>query len=74
MRRTGILATALLALLLAAATAPAQARDLLPNGPGVGAPIPHDLSSVDQNGQPTDFRRLKGGRGMVLLFTRSLDW
>ena len=51
--------------MLLLAMPPAAAHDLL---------IPHDLSAVDQDGAPTDFARLKAGRGMVLLFTRSLDW
>tara|TARA_R110002167_G_scaffold116313_1_gene291359 strand:- start:446 stop:670 length:225 start_codon:yes stop_codon:yes gene_type:complete len=60
--------------MLLLAMPPAAAHDLLPRGPQVGVAIPHDLSAVDQDGAPTDFARLKAGRGMVLLFTRSLDW
>lgn len=59
---------------LPGAVAADTGRDLLPNGPAVGQAIPHDLSAIDQNGTPTDFSELKGGRGLVLLFTRSLDW
>lgn len=69
--------TALFLLLLALSPGVGAAEathDRLTRGPGVGQAIPHDLSAVDQSGAPTDFRRLKGGRGMVLLFTRSLDW
>ena len=43
-------------------------------GPQVGAKIPHDLSTVDQNGQHQDFKALARERGLLILFSRSVDW
>ena len=40
----------------------------------IGQPIPHPLNLNDQTGTPQTFKTLKGGRGVILLFTRSLDW
>ncbi len=43
-------------------------------GPAVGAVIPHDLEAMDADGAARDFDGLKGEKGMVLVFIRSLDW
>lgn len=43
-------------------------------GPSIGATIPHTLKASDQNGKPQDFAALKGNRGLILLFSRSLGW
>lgn len=69
-----VLPAIMLTVFLASASTAVAARDLLANGPQVGDPIPHDLSARDHNGQSTDFGRLKGARGVVLLFSRSFDW
>lgn len=69
-------------ILLAAAfvSAPVQAAtdtakyDTLKAGPAVGAKIPHDLKSVDHQNQHQDFKSLAHSRGLVILFSRSLDW
>lgn len=60
----------LLALVLAAPfqAAPAAA------GADIGAAIPHTLAAADQHGKARDFRSLTFGRGLVILFSRSLDW
>jgi cytochrome oxidase Cu insertion factor (SCO1/SenC/PrrC family) len=64
---------ALLAVLTLLA-APASAQDRLERGPKVGAAIPHSLAATDQYGKARDFASLAGRRGLILLFTRSLDW
>jgi hypothetical protein len=43
-------------------------------GAAVGQTIPHDMNLSDQTGTPRTFKTLTGGRGAILLFTRSLDW
>lgn len=63
------------ALLVAAAPAFAAGNlDTLDAGPPVGAKIPHDLSTVDQDGRHRDFKGLARERGLIVLFTRSVDW
>lgn len=60
---------------LAAAEAAAAGRlDSLDMGPKVGATIPDSLKVRDQNDQYRDFRSLARKRGLILLFSRSLDW
>ncbi len=54
--------------------APSQAADTLDQGLRVGQTIPQPFTAVDQNGAPRDFPSLGGKRGLILLFTRSLDW
>lgn len=65
-----VAASFLLALVLAAPLPAAHAAA----GAGVGAAIPHTLAAVDQDGGARDFRSLTFGRGLVILFSRSLDW
>ena len=48
--------------------------DTLKAGPAVGAKIPHDLKTVDHQNQYQDFKSLAHSRGLVILFSRSLDW
>jgi hypothetical protein len=40
----------------------------------VGAKISHDLKTVDHQNQHQDFKSLAHSRGLVILFSRSLDW
>lgn len=56
------------------AASPSAQYDTLKAGPPVGAKIPHDLKTVDQNNQHQDFKALAHSRGLVVLFTRSVDW
>ena len=56
--------TLLLALTI---TAPAIAAN-------IGEPIPHTLSVMDQHGEPQSFDALKGEKGAVIVFVRSVDW
>lgn len=72
----GLRAAALAAALAAAPGAGLQANPHDPHGfgPAVGAPIPHDLSAKDQNGQERNFKSLARRRGLVILFAKSLDW
>ena len=63
------------ALVLAAAPAGAAERDdTLARGPAVGRTIPHSLASRDQDSQYQDFKSLARRRGLILMFSRSLDW
>jgi hypothetical protein len=65
------------ATLSLSAPVPAQAAsqyDTLKAGPAVGAKIPHDLKTVDHQNQHQDFKSLAHARGLVILFSRSLDW
>ena len=72
-----VLQVATVALLLWPVT-PAQAagslRDKLALGPKVGAVIPQPLAANDQHGEAQDFASLRGPRGLILLFARSLSW
>jgi hypothetical protein len=45
----------------------------LKTGPEVGQKIP-EFSAVDQTGRVRDFDSLKGRKGLVLFFNRSVDW
>lgn len=59
---------------LMAFAAPARAMDTLPQGLRVGDTIPQPFMATDQDGVARDFPSLGGKRGLILLFTRSLDW
>ena len=52
----------------------ANAVDELRQGPKVGMAIPHSLKAPDQNKQERDFKSLARKRGLIILFSRSLDW
>jgi len=54
--------------------AAAGGLDKLEHGPKVGETIPHRLNATDQRGQTVDFSSVAGKKGLILLFTRSLDW
>lgn len=56
------------------AAALAGEYDKLDRGPLVGEPIPHRLAATDQTGAARTFESLKGERGLILVFSRSLDW
>jgi hypothetical protein len=45
----------------------------LKTGPEVGQKIPA-FSAVDQTGKIRNFDSLKGPKGLVLFFNRSVDW
>ena len=49
-------------------------HDTLAKGPRVGDKIPHSLAAADQNNKYQDFKSLARRRGLVLMFSRSLDW
>ncbi len=57
-----------------AAAAAAGRLDSLAMGPKVGATIPHSLGVRDQNDRYRNFKSLARRRGLILLFSRSLDW
>lgn len=72
---TALRTVAAAAALLAGAAAAANPHDPRGDiGPAVGAPIPHDLTAKDQDGQERSFKALAHRRGLVILFTKSLDW
>lgn len=48
--------------------------DKLDRGPKVGTAIPHSLRGVDQHNRHQDFKSLARRRGLIVLFSRSLDW
>ena len=52
----------------------ADRHDTLDKGPRVGDKIPHTLAARDQNKKHQDFKSLARRRGLVLMFSRSLDW
>jgi hypothetical protein len=52
----------------------ADPADKIARGPAVGERIPHALTAVDQSGAARDFNAVKSGRGLILLFNRSVDW
>ncbi len=52
----------------------ADRYDTLAKGPRVGETIPHSLAASDQHDQHRDFKSLARRRGLILLFSRSLDW
>ena len=57
-----------------ATTAAASELDKLDKGPKIGAAIPQPFEAKDQNGRTQNFASLTGQRGLILLFSRSLDW
>lgn len=52
----------------------ASQYDQLDKGPKVGTTIPHMLKTVDHRDQHQDFKSLARRRGLIILFSRSLDW
>lgn len=56
------------------ANAAASDFDRLDKGPKIGVTIPHSLRAVDQHDQYQDFKSLARRRGLIILFSRSLDW
>ncbi len=53
-----------------AQTMPAAGQEAV----SVGDNIPHDLKTVDQDGQERRFETVTGENGAVLVFVRSADW
>ncbi len=72
-RRT-LLAIVAFFVCLAVATFAATAKDDLDQGLKVGQTIPLNMSVPDQNGETRSLKALTGRSGLILLFTRSLDW
>lgn len=50
------------------------AQDAAEIGVPAGQAMPHDLSLQDQDGQRQSFESLRGEKGLVLVFVRSVDW
>ena len=60
--------------ILAFLSPPSFAADTLDQGLRVRDSIPQPFAAVDQHGVARDFPSLGGKKGLILLFTRSLDW
>ncbi len=52
----------------------ASRHDTLDKGPRVGETIPHTPAVRDQDNKRRDIKSLARRRGLILLFSRSLDW
>ena len=61
-------------LVLGTTAVQAAGDALADRGPKVGAVIPHMLKTVDHQNQNQDFKSLARKRGLVILFSRSLNW
>ena len=62
------------ALLLAAALAPSPVPSAPGTlGPAIGQSLP-TFRLLDQDGRPQDFESLRGPKGLLLLFFRSVVW
>ena len=75
--RARVLRSIFLALVLffpLAANAAGNQFDKLDKGPKLGAAIPHSLGATDQQNQHQDFKSLARRRGLIIFFSRSLDW
>lgn len=72
-RRGLSLGVTMLAMLL---TVPAAAAslDTVKQGPKIGAHMAKSIGALDQGGQHRDFKSLARRRGLIILFSRSLDW
>lgn len=73
MKSTLVLIVLWLAAAPCLAQQPFDANANLKTGPEVGQKIPA-FSAVDQTGRTWDFDSLKGPKGLVLFFNRSVDW
>lgn len=72
-----LLRTLLVVAALAVPVGTAQAAgavDTLPQGPRVGSKVPITVKVRNQNDRYRDFRSLARKRGLIVLFSRSLDW
>lgn len=65
---------AIIVLSLLFAISAAQAKDQLTQGLKVGETIPQEMMAADQSGEKYSLRSIAGRSGLILLFTRSLDW
>jgi hypothetical protein len=59
---------------MAVVTGQALAVDEIDAGPKIGTNIAALISAPDQNGVSQEFKTLAKKRGLVLLFSRSLNW
>jgi hypothetical protein len=62
------------AVALAFSLSGAMAQDALDKGLKVGQTVPLDMTAPDQNADTRSLKSLIGRSGLILLFTRSLDW
>lgn len=69
-----ILLVALVATLSFGHITPSYAVDEIKVGPKIGSALPHSLKAQDQNSQYRDFKSLARKRGLIVMFSRSLDW
>ena len=76
-RITGLLVRAGLAAVIGLtglSIASASGADKLERGPKVGATVPHPVEATDHTGKRRDLASIAGRNGVILLFSRSLDW
>ncbi len=71
--RTGLVIAAA-AIIVASPALQANPYDHVKIGPAVGTTIPCDLTARDQHEQERNIKALAHKRGLVILFTKSLDW
>lgn len=69
---SAFMAAAVVAIGLSAT--PATSADKLERGPKVGATVPHPVTATDHTGKRRDLASIAGKKGVILLFSRSLDW
>ncbi len=69
-----ILLVALVATLSFGQVTPGYTVDEIKIGPKIGVALPHSLKAQDQNSQYRDFKSLARKRGLIVMFSRSLDW
>lgn len=69
-----VIALALTLAISAFGVSGVRAQDSLDKGLKVGETIPLEMTAPDQSGKTHSLKSLIGRTGLILLFTRSLDW
>lgn len=72
--RLPLLAIAIVLFALLFSVSAALAQDKRKQGLKVGETIPFEMTATDQSGQTQSLKSVSGRGGLILLFTRSLDW
>ena len=65
---------AALILSLFAVAGPPAAAEVPDLGPVIGAAVPVAVAGVDHQGKARQFADLSGDNGMILMFSRSIEW
>jgi len=69
-----VMALAVALIALAVMASGVRAQDALDKGLKTGATVPAGMKAPDQTGEIRSLKTLSGRAGLILLFTRSLDW